>query len=620
MIFLCSEKQRFVAFHKFQYETVPDMRITKLVFTSFIILFTVNLFPHQVKNHLQGESKIISGIVKTEKRSQKRKRILNIINEINSIYGRLYTNLMEGKKLVVFFDPAHGKLPNGMWQGGKITGRHSCTNHPEEYYSIKISRELYKLLNNNPFIDVRSTADYMEVLKGNSDIYKNIPFPKTVKLAKKAGSFIIISEHLNNVSMFHKADGRINLPGLHITRSRYGHRILRYVAKTYEGFLTLYNRLDTSGFSRLYALKLKNRLSEIGFKPNNWQKGAVADDRFSYFVDFPISIIYESGFISNPDEEKKLKDPLYINKLVKAQYETLLENIRDTFAVDISGNEPVQINKSIHHRLELLKLARIAVDYLKDGNSKRSIYTINRMIRKYGKTGYRHYIYYFSSIKKSLIRAEKYYKLGKRYQRTAYKFSKKRQWKRARRFRRLSRRYFLRAKKYTSKPVFLAYRIKYAKALRQRYRKRTPGKYYSRKTNNAKTHYRVIARKRAARWTPIILPIDSNQRLEDALMLALSPDKKTLPKLIKSFRNARITRWVKRRYYSKKRKRWVTSWKKRTRKVNFRKGIYIVKLNRKLKVIKAERVSSVKLTSSKYQNQQYLSNSFFAKSRLVKTL
>lgn len=600
------------------------MRLLKPVLTFLlIIIITTNLFPSLKTKPIETEteSKTISVILKTEKNPHKQKELLNILNNINRIYGRLYENLKEKKKLVVFFDPAHGKIPNGMWQGGKITGRSSCTNYPEEYYSVQISRELYKLLRRNPFIDVRSTADYMEVLKGNSDIYKNIPFPETVKLAKEAGSFIIISEHLNNVSLFHKADGRVNLPGLHITQNRSGNRILCYVPKPYEGFLTLYNRLDTSGFSRLYALKLKERLILMGLKPNKWQKGAVADDRFSYFVDFPISIIYESGFISNPHEEKKLRDPIYIKMLVKAQYETLLENLNDTFGVDITGIDPVKTKKPVHHRLELLKLARIAVYYLKDGNTKRSINTIDRMIMRYGKTGFKPYINYFSGIKKSLVKAEKFYSFGKRYSRLAYKYKKKKEWKRSRRFRSLSKKYFRWAKKYTYKPVFLAYRIKYSKVLRQRCRKRSFKYYHSgRKQHFKGRSNKVIARSKSALRKPIIIPIESNQRLEDAIMNALSPDKRYLKKLKKSFKNAKITRWVKKRYYSKKRKRWMTTWRKRTWRVRFKKGIYIVKLNRRLKIIKANRVNSVILSSKKYQNQQYLNNSYFSKSSMIKTL
>ncbi len=599
------------------------MRSLKLIFIPLFIFYTTGLFSRQEIKQRKTDSQTISRILKTENKLHKQRKIIEIVNEIDRIYGRLFENMKERKKLVVFFDPAHGKLPNGMWQGGRITGRLSCTNLPEEYYSVKISRELYKLLVKNPFIDVKSTDDYMEVLRGNADSYKNIPFPETVKLAKEAGSFIIISEHLNNVSMFHKADGRVNLSGLHITRNRYGHRILRYVSKTYEGFLTLYNRLDTSGFSRLYALKLKNRLIAMGLAVNNWQKGAVADDRFCYFADFPISIIYESGFISNPHEEKKLKDPLYIKNLVTAQYETLLENIKDTFGVDITGEKPVKVNKPVHHRLELLKLARIAVDYLKDGNTERSLYTINRMIERYGKTGYRYYIDYFAYIKNSLIRAEKYYELGKKYNSLSRKYRKKRKWKRSRRFSYLARKYFIYAKKYTYKPVFFTYRIKYAKALRQRYRITASNTYSSspsRKKYTPGNQNKVIARKQAARWTPIILPIENNQILEDAVMQALSPDKKNLEKLLKSLRNAKMTRWVKRRYYSKKRKRWVISWKKKTWKVNFRKGIYIVKLDRNLNVILARRVDSVRLSSVKYQNQQYLNNSYFAQSSMIKSL
>ena len=74
-----------------------------------------------------------------------------------------------------------------------------------------------------------------------------------------------------------------------------------------------------------------------GLKPNSWGFGAVGDSRFCYFVDFPVSIIYESGFISHPEEEKKLRDPEYIKLLVDSQYSTMLETVNEVFGVDISG-------------------------------------------------------------------------------------------------------------------------------------------------------------------------------------------------------------------------------------------------------------------------------------------
>ncbi|MCP4133662.1 MAG: hypothetical protein GY754_22025, partial [bacterium] len=253
---------------------------------------------------VKPQSLLMKRVLKKEKSRRRREDLAGIIRNIDKTYGSIYTNLKKGKKLVIFFDPAHGKLANGQWQG-EATNRMSATNRPEEFYSIMLSRGLYKQLSANRHIEVKSTPDFMEVLRGKKETYKNIPFTETVKMASQVGAFIILSEHLNNVSIFHKASGTTNLKGLHIVMDHSGRRILKYVHGQYSGFLTLYNKLDASGFSKEYALKLREKLIERNLNPNSWEKGAVGDDRFSYFVDFPISIIYESGFISHPDEEEE---------------------------------------------------------------------------------------------------------------------------------------------------------------------------------------------------------------------------------------------------------------------------------------------------------------------------
>ncbi len=595
------------------------MNLKKIIAAIFILLFfaekgTSADTPYSYKK----QSSLIRSIIKREKSTTEAKKIIKLVKNIDNIYGNLYENLLNNKKIVIFFDPAHGKLPGNIWQGGRATGRLSCTNKPEEYYSMVLSKAMYKLLSSNKFIDVKSTPDFMEVLKGKSDTYKNIPFNKTVKLAKKEGAFILISEHLNNVSMFNKASGRVNIPGLHITRNRYGKKFLRYVPRTYDGFLTLYNKLDSSGFSKKYALKLKEKLVQAGFKPNYWQKGAVGDDRFSYFVDFPISIIYESAFISNPAEEKMLRDETHVEKLVNAQYKALLENINEVFGVDISGEKPVKNTASAYHRLELLKLSRIAVFYLKNRRTADAISTINKMVRAYRKTKYREYLTYFIDIRKRIYRAEKYFKISARYKRYARYHARKKNYRKARRFRIIASRNLIKARRYLNKPIFLSYRKKFynktKKHKRKIYRKKIPRALYAKK----KKH--LLRRRTASRYTPIIFSVEENQSLEDALINALNPNKKTLKKLLRKFKNVKIVKWVRYRKYSKKRKRMITYWRKRIKRVKFKKGIYIVKMNRHLTVTDVKPVGTVSLNRYRYQNQQYLNNSYFSFRKKIKAL
>ena len=128
------------------------------------VFFCASLFwdtPISAKEQwsLQNQSPEIIEILKSEKNTSKKNDLLNILRKTDEIYGDIYTSIREGQKLTIFFDPAHGKLKNGQWQGGAATHRQSCTNKPEEYYSIIFSREMYKRLKSNPYIDVKTTPD-----------------------------------------------------------------------------------------------------------------------------------------------------------------------------------------------------------------------------------------------------------------------------------------------------------------------------------------------------------------------------------------------------------------------------------------------------------------------------
>ena len=57
---------------------------------------------------------------------------------------------------------------------------------------------------------------------------------------------------------------------------------------------------------------------------------------------------------------------------------------------------------------------------------------------------------------------------------------------------------------------------------------------------------------------------------------------------------------------------------KNIRKFIFDDGIYVVTLDKNKRVVRAERVSSVYHNPERYQNQQYLKNSYFAETERQK--
>ncbi len=552
----------------------------------------------EIQSEIQ-QPKSIQNILDSENNKATRDRMYEIVNRIDATYANLYEKMKNGKKLVIFIDPAHGKLPNGQWQGGDATRRTSCTGLPEEYYSILLSRKIYGMLSRNKFIEVKSTDDFMEVLKGASDTYRDIPFPKTVELADKAGAFIIISEHLNNISVAYKADGRVNLPGIHVTRNGYGWKMLQFVRDTYSGFLTLYNKVDASGFSRVYALKLKTMLESRGLKPNSWNFGAVGDTRFSYFIDFPMSVIYESGFISHPEEEKKLKDPEHIEKIVSSQYNALLETIKEIFAVDLSGDTVKTAGNASPERIELLKLSRLAIYYIQAVDSGKAIQVIRELERKYSGSRYGEYTYFFSTIKNNLVLSSRYFQMAAKYKR-------QKKSRLARRYYSLARRYIMRA------PIFAKMHARYHAEMRSAGLTGSPVKESAVEIVPAVKSSGPVFVAKAPLRRSIILPIEQNQSLEKAIQLALGPDEDTLKRLVKSFSNAKNYSKTKTYVYSKKKKKRITKWVKSPRKVKFGSGIYIVKLDGNYNVIGARYVSRVPLNPGQYQNQQYLKNSYFA--------
>jgi N-acetylmuramoyl-L-alanine amidase len=569
------------------------------LFTAAAAALIVVLTP--VASRAQDESGLmekqpasIEAILNAEKNIKDARGILSIVNMIDVTYGNLYERLRDGGKIVIFFDPAHGLLPSGEWQGA-VTGRLSSTNLPEEYYSILFSRRMYQLLSKNRFIEVRSTPDFMSVLRDESDIYYNIPFRETTRLAYESGAFMIISEHLNNIASIHKASGLSNIAGIHVTVDRRGRKILKFIESTHNGFLTLYNKLDASGFSRNYAVKLKRMLVEKGFKPNSWDFGAVGDDRFSYFVDFPISIIYESGFISNPHEEEKLRDPAYINAIVTTQYDALIENICSIFGVDISGSTVTRTDKETRERIELFKLARIAVHYIKQGNTEKSLSIIGTIEKKYRGTDFDWYIAYYSEIKRRIESAERHYRIG-------LNNSKKKKYGTA-------RRNFLQARKSINRaPIYSAYRYKYARALGRREAKEPSEESRPYVARSTKQPIQVV---RAPLSRYIILPVEDAHELKQSVKLALDPDEETTERLLKSLNRATISSRERVTRYCQKKKKKIWYWKENKERVTFNKGIYLIKLDKKLNPVAVKQVRSVELDPERYQNQQYLKNSYF---------
>ncbi|HEY1406044.1 MAG TPA: N-acetylmuramoyl-L-alanine amidase, partial [Spirochaetota bacterium] len=283
-------------------------------------------------------SDTVNSVITRESDESLRNEMIELAGDIQKTYGDLYEHVSSGQKIKIFIDPAHGKVNNNgviEWQGA-LTWRKSTTGVPEELYSIPIARKIYKAFSNSPYFEIVSFPDYMAMLRGESDTYNDVTFDESVKGAKDAGALLIISEHLNNISPISKADGFVNLRGLHITCNQWRTPFLSYVSGVYRGYYTYYSIYDITGSSKKIGEDFRDNMLLKGHTPNGWDNGVVADDRFSLYINYPISVIYESAFISNPVEEEMLRTESFQNDIVRSQYDGILSTIRSTFGVDLT--------------------------------------------------------------------------------------------------------------------------------------------------------------------------------------------------------------------------------------------------------------------------------------------
>ncbi|MCX8123721.1 MAG: N-acetylmuramoyl-L-alanine amidase [Spirochaetes bacterium] len=518
---------------------------------------------------------IIATIINEEQNKDHSDELQQMLHFIDDLYNNLSTRVKNGEKIVIFFDPAHGIDDDGKWEGEK-TGRLSCTGLPEEYYSLAISRKLYQLLKKNPYIDVVSTQDYIDALEGKTDNYYNITFRETVELAKNAKAVLVISEHFNNTAAIFKAYGLANVKGIHITYSN-GNAYLTHIREEHKGFLTLYNKFDASGFSYTVASKVKDKLLTNGLKVNSWNYGTVADDRFSYFVNYPISVIFESGFISNPDDEAIVNNPESQKLIAQSHYEAILETIALTFGIDISGFWGPRIVDDVNpsRNLMLLKLSRIACYYISKSDTEKGLQVLSQLLKV------------CDPVKDAAI-IENIHDMKYRVERSRELYAKAIALKRKGKIK--SARYTMR------KAIGLVSRSPVFYELRKTYRSEYRDLKEVEQQQSIAPKYpipdKAVNTMASSIIKPVLVVLEKDMTPQEAIFNALRCDETTLKKIAGQFVQAKVK-------VGKKRFEKPTG-----------EGIYIVQLSPKGNIRSVKRVAIVKLDPFKYQNQLYLKNSY----------
>ncbi len=574
------------------------MKSIKVFSLIFILLgFYINSQADTVIKNKQ--SRAIEKIIEIQDNKNVCKDIAEIVNYIDDVYGNLYSSLENGGKITLYFGPAHGKDDTERWRG-ITTNRVGVTGLPEEHYSRLYARKLYNLLKQNPFINIAASDEYLQVLEGKTDSYHYMKFKDVMNNAKNSGAFMVMEMHMNNVSIFSKADGLVNMPGIHMARDSSGRKLLINITGTFSGFLTLYNKYDACGFSRQYALNIRDSLVSKGYKANGWDYGAVADDRFTYYLNFPVSVIYECGFISHPVEEKKLIDPEYMDGMVKAQYEMLLKTFYDLYGIDISKKEFRGKRKDFKDDIEILKLARLVIYFIQNANTESANLAVKFMKNLYYNSHTKDSVNYYASIISTINHAESYYTKG-------IKFKNKNKFNKARTC-------FVNAKESLNRnEMYSAYKDKYNTAIYGNKKNRssssdTPG---NDRISDKKPGETAIQVKPSSITKPFILSVSNGEDLNNAILESLEPDAAKLKIISDSLKNYKTVTKISKRYYSSKKRKYITSSENKYRDYEFKSGIFLVELDKNMKVVKARKVSSVYLDPNKYQNQQYLKNSYF---------
>lgn len=560
---------------------------------------------------ISSQPEIIKSILESEKKSEDFNELISLINETDEIYGSLGEKLNNGGKIVIFFDPAHGKLPGGKWQG-ETTFRMSSTGLPEEIYSIFLSRKLYSLLKKNKYIEVKTTDDFMEVLENKSETYNNITFTETMKLAKKNKAFMVIASHLNNVGMLSKAEGLANIRGIHLVYSESGRAYLSHITNVQSGFLTLYNRYDPTGFTGLIANYFKNEMLSYGYKFNNWKQGAVADDRFLYFANFPLSLMFESGFISNPVEEEFLRNENNQNEIALSQYNAIINAIDEKFGVDLTESS-ISKSKTQFDILTLIKLSKMVNHYTSKTDLVKAANICTLMDKYFKSSRFETSTEPYREIKSRVLSAN--YHMNK-----ASAYASKKRYSAARNS--LQRAFNALGKNPYYYPVRAEIAARY-KAITGRNIRRSM--HYGDAANvdnyyETEFPYLGCQRENHSPTSPFILIVRANQSLEDAVNLSIAPNDKYCGKILESLRKARSTGYTTQRRYLAKKKRYMNVRIKRSYPVRFTEGIYIVQFNSNMSVRRAEKVKIVPFDPKRFQNQEYFKNSSLAVKEKDKSL
>lgn len=192
---------------------------------------------------------------------------------------------ISGKTIVI--DAGHGKPDEGA---------QSSTGTTEAAINLKIALKLQNLLEQNGTTVILTRSDENAIYDIDSKTLKQKKISdihNRVKIGNESSADIFVSIHLNKIPQ-----------------------------QQYDGWQTFYREGSSEG--QKLAVSIQNSLNNAIQKENNRLAKTIDNIYIIKHVEIPITIV-ECGFLSNPEEEKKLLDDEYQNKLAWGIYNGIIE-------------------------------------------------------------------------------------------------------------------------------------------------------------------------------------------------------------------------------------------------------------------------------------------------------
>lgn len=192
---------------------------------------------------------------------------------------------VSGKTVVI--DAGHGKPDEGAQSSRGTT---------EAETNLKIALKLQNLLeqSGSSVILTRSDENAIYDLDAKTLKQKKISdIHNRVKIGNESSADIFVSIHLNKIPQ-----------------------------QQYDGWQTFYNAQNQDG--QKLAVAIQNNLNKAIQKENNRVAKSIDNIYIVKHIEIPTTIV-ECGFLSNPDEEKKLLEDEYQNRLAWGIYNGIID-------------------------------------------------------------------------------------------------------------------------------------------------------------------------------------------------------------------------------------------------------------------------------------------------------